>query len=112
MSQLYFPKTICQRFKCIATIVVLTICGLAFIFLSVFLIKDKINRDKQTAVQLVDDSINNAVIERTQKWIVDSVYQKGDYFYTTAHNLELSKLGIKIEDSIKPTYSIEDTIKF
>jgi len=112
MSQLYFPKTMYQRFKCIATIILLTICGVAFVFLSVFLIKDKINRDKQTAVQLVCDSVNNAMVERSQKWIVDNIYTDNGYFYTIAHNLELPKLGAKIEDSIKPTYSIKDTISF
>ncbi len=101
MSQLYFPKTRLQKLRCVATIVALTICGLAFIYLSIFLVKDKINRDKQSVVQ-----------ERTQKWIVDTVYQKGDYFYTFAHNMELPNWGAKIEDSIKPKYSTKDTISF
>ena len=49
--------------------------------------------------------------DNSRKWIIDSIYLKDTYYYTIAHNLQHPRLGVKIEDTIKPTYSQKDTIK-
>lgn len=58
-----------------------------------------------------NDSIE-IVQDNSTKWVIDTIYQEKNYYYTISHNLQYPKLGVKIEEAVKPYYSIKDTVTF
>ena len=45
----------------------------------------------------------------SQMWIIDSLIYDGNY-KIVAHNLNIPRLGVKFYETIKPNYSVNDTI--
>lgn len=100
------------RFQRITMIVILSICVPIICYLSFYLVKDKIERDKRAQQELVADSIAKVENARMRLWVIDSIPTKGRIVTTYAHNVQLPKLCVKIEDTVKPNYKVNDTINF
>lgn len=101
-----------SRLQNIAFIFIVVSCTIVLVLLGKKIYEDKIVRDKaaeKQKIEMYNDSISNANL---RKWVIDTIIYKGKVITTIAHNVEFPKLGVKIEDTIKPTYEINDTINF